>query len=173
MATMVDLLIRDATFDDLGAMLAIYNEQVLTSTSTFDLRERSQEAQHAWFLQHQEGLHPVVVGERAGQVVAWGSLSVYKPRPAYQHTVEVSVYVHQQARSQGLGTVLLKHLCERGQSSGVHTIVAYIVSSNQASLRMSRACGFVEAGRLREVGYKFDTWLDVVIMQRILHPSLD
>lgn len=168
MPTSIDVRLRDAIGDDLEAILDIYNEQILTSTSTFDLELQTIEAQQKWFDDHQDPLHPVVVAEHLNQVLGWGSLSVYKSRPAARRTVEISVYVHKDARGLGLGKKLIQALCARGQAAGVHTVVASIVASNTASIRMSEACGFVKVGHLREVGCKFETWLDVVMMQRML-----
>jgi L-amino acid N-acyltransferase YncA len=161
-------LVREARLADLEAVDRIYDHYVLHSTCTAQLEPAGLDARITWFAEH-DARHPIVVAEDDGAVVGWASLSAYHRRAAYGDTVENSVYVDHRAQGRGIGTALLGHLVGRAQKLGHHTIVAAVVGSETASLRLHAKHGFVEAGRLREVMRKFDMWLDVVFLQKHLH----
>jgi phosphinothricin acetyltransferase len=161
------LEIRDATADDLAAILAIYNHEVRGGTATWDLEERTADEQGAWFEAHQSP-YCAVVAVADGDVIGWGSLSRYHPRPGYRYTVEDTVYVRPDRQRLGIGRALLEALLERAKGAGFHTVLAKVSGDNAASIALHRACGFVEAGRERELGFKFGRWLDVVTLQLIL-----
>lgn len=161
---------RVATLDDSEAVRAIYNREVLNSTVTFDLVPRTAEDQLAWMDEH-SGAHPAVVAiDDDGTVCGFGSISPYRPRPAYRTTVEDSVYVDPAYQGRGVGRGLLTELVSLAESHGFHAVIARIVGGHEASIGLHRACGFEEIGREREVGRKFGKWLDVVLMQRLLGP---
>ncbi len=160
-------LIRPATEADLPAILDIYNEQVLNSTATFDVEPRSLAAQREWVKQFAPP-YVLLVAEEAGEVVAWGCLHPYHTRPAYRFTTEDSVYVHQDHRGRGVGRLILARLVETGRDNGFHSIMAGMSEGNEASVRLHASFGFTEVGIEREVGYKFECWLDVTWMQLML-----
>lgn len=168
---MSDLLIRKADRGDAQRIAEIYNHYVLHSTVTFDAEPKTVEDRLDWLAEHDE-LHPVLVGELSGAMVAWGSLSKWGKKAAYEHSVEVSVYVDKDARGQGIGVTLTHALIEEATRLGHHALVNQIVSDNEVSLRLSEHLGFERVGVLREVGRKFDRWLDVVLMEQLL-PSSD
>ncbi len=159
--------IRLARVDDAEEIRGIYNEEVLRSTVTFDLRPRSLQEQREW-LQARSGAHAVIVAEEAGEVVGFASLSPYRERPAYSTTVEDSVYVRGDQRGSGVGRALLERLIELAMQHGFHTVLARIVGGHDASIALHKAVGFEIIGTEREVGRKFNRWLDVVVMQRML-----
>jgi L-amino acid N-acyltransferase len=165
--------IRPAEPGDAEATRAIYNPEVLESTVTFDLRPRSLEEQRAWLAEHSGG-HLAIVAvdgaaiDRAEEVVGFGSLSPYRSRPAYSTTVEDSVYVRRDRQGEGIGRALLTELVARATAHGFHAMIARIVGDHEASIALHRACGFETIGTEREVGRKFNRWLDVVLMQRLL-----
>jgi phosphinothricin acetyltransferase len=134
---------------------------------TFDLVPRSLDEQRAWLTAH-AGAHPAMVAVVGEEVVAFGSLSPYRDRPAYATTVEDSVYVHRDWRGKGLGRRLLEELVRLAGDHGFHTVVARIVGDHETSIGLHRACGFTLVGTEREVGRKFGRWLDVVELQRML-----
>jgi phosphinothricin acetyltransferase len=101
-------------------------------------------------------------------VRGFGSLSPYRPRPAYRTTVEDSVYVDDAARGQGVGRGLLLELVRLAGVHGFHAVIARIVGGHEASIGLHKACGFEVIGVEREVGRKFGRWLDVVLMQRLV-----
>jgi len=160
--------VRLARAADAEAIRAIYNVEVEGSTVTFDLVPRTPVEQDAWLAEH-SGAHPAVVAVTGdGTVVGFGSLTPYKPRPAYAPTVEDSVYVRQDHRGTGVGRLLLEELVLLARRYGYHSVIARIVGGHDASIRLHRACGFEIVGTEREVGRKLGRWLDVVVMQRRL-----
>lgn len=167
---MSDLTLRSATADDAAAIAEIYNFYVATSAATFDTELKSVDERIAWLEMHGES-HPVLVAERDGSIVGWGSLSRWGTRAAYEHTVEISVYVHAETRGSGVGRALTLALVDAAREAGHRAIIAQIVAENAPSLSMSAACGFEVVGRLTDVGRKFDRWLDVVLMELVLHPE--
>lgn len=160
--------VRLAERRDAERIRTIYNVEVAESTVTFDLVPRTLDEQVAWIDEHAGG-HPAVVAvDEAGQVVGFGCLSPYRPRPAYAPTVEDSVYVDRAWRGRGVGVVILDELVRLAALHGFHSLIARIVGGHEASISLHRRCGFGEIGREREVGRKFGRWLDVVLMQRML-----
>jgi phosphinothricin acetyltransferase len=159
---------RLATHEDAEPIRAIYNREVLGSTVTFDMVARTPEEQLAWMDEH-SGAHPAVVAVNdVDRVCGFGSLSPYRPRPAYRTTVEDSVYVDGGVRGQGVGRGLLEELVRLAAAHGFHTVMARIVGGHEASIALHRACGFDLVGVEREVGRKFGRWLDVALMQRLI-----
>ena len=153
---------------DAEATRAIYNLEVEESTVTFDLVPRTLDEQVQWIEEHR-GAHPAVVAvDGDGEVLAFGSLSPFHPRPAYQPTVEDSVYVRRDRRGAGIGRLVLEELIRLAVDHGFHSIIARIVGEHDASIALHRACGFETIGTQREIGRKFGRWLDVVEMQRML-----
>ena len=112
--------------------------------------------------------HPVIVAEAAGSVVGWGSLEVFRARPAYRHTAELSLYVHHEWHRRGIGRALLADLVARARAIGHHALVGGCCSDSTAVIALLEASGFSRVARFPEVGRKFDRWLDVVFLQRIL-----
>jgi phosphinothricin acetyltransferase len=159
---------RLATHDDAEAIRAIYNREVLGSTVTFDMVARSPEDQLAWMDEH-SGAHPAVVAvDDRDAVQGFGSLSPYRPRPAYRTSVEDSLYVAPAAQGRGVGKGILTELLRLAGAHGFHTVIARIVGGHEASIAVHRSCGFDVIGVEREVGRKFGRWLDVVLMQRLI-----
>ena len=169
------VLIRPATAADAGAILEIYNLEVLTSTVTFDLIPRSPEAQAAW-LAERTGAYAALVAEvpdHAGQaiVAGFGSLSQYRERAGYATTCEDSVYVHRDHQGAGVGSALLSALVARATDHGFHAVMAKVVGGHNASIALHRRAGFGIVGEEKEVGRRFGRWLDVVLMERLLAPN--
>jgi phosphinothricin acetyltransferase len=159
--------IRPATLDDAEALRDIYNPYVETTTVTFDLRPRSLEEQRAWLRAHL-GVYPVVVADDGDAITGFASLSPWRDRPAYRTSVEDSVYVRRDRHGQGLGSQLLGEIVRLGDEHGFHNILARIVGGHEASIAIHTKHGFEVVGTEREVGRKFNRWLDVVVMQRLL-----
>jgi len=160
--------VRLAAPADAEAVRRIYNAEVVGSTATFDLRPRTEDEQAAWMDEHQ-GTYPVVVAvDDAGGVLGFGSLSSYRDRPSYATTVEDSVYVDAGLRGTGVGRALLEELVRLGTLHGFHSMIARVGGDNAASIALHRACGFELVGVEREIGRKFNRWLDVAVLQRML-----
>ncbi len=163
------LLIRPSTPADLPAITAIYAWHVAHGTGTFELDApdaeemgRRREAVLA------NGL-PWLVAERGGRVLGYAYANHFRPRRAYRFCVEDSIYLADEARGQGLGRLLLAELIARCQAAGARQMLAVIGdAANAASIGVHRALGFEHTGVLKSAGWKFERWLDVVLMQRAL-----
>jgi len=160
--------IRRATPADAPAIAAIYNHEVENETSTFDLVPRSAQDQLDW-QNAREGAFGVFVAELGGEVVGFGALSPYKERAAYRTTVEDSVYVRRDMGRRGIGRAILAHLLDTAADGGFHAVMARITTLSVGSIGLHEALGFREVGVEREVGRKFGKWLDVCLMQVLLH----
>jgi phosphinothricin acetyltransferase len=158
---------------DAAAIAEIYNREVRESTSTFDLVPRTLSEQEDW-LRLRSGAFAAIVAVRTDspdaveKVIGFAALSTYKERAAYRTTVEDSVYVHRDCAGQGVGRLLLTHLIDLARSSGFHSVMARIEATGMASRGLHGACGFELVGIEREVGRKFNRWLDVAVMQLLL-----
>ena len=153
---------------DAEAIRSIYNLEVSTSTVTFDIVTRSLDDQVAW-LRARSGAHVALVAvDDGGEVAGFGSLSPYRDRPAYNTSVEDSVYVRRDRQGLGVGTLLLGSLVDAATASGFHAVMARIVGGHEASINLHAKLGFETVGTEREVGRKLGRWLDVVVMQRLL-----
>ena len=159
--------VRLATLDDAPAIMAIYNVEVDNHASTFDLVPRTLAEQRDW-LSHRSGAFSAVVAVVDGEVVGFASLSPYKERAAYRTTVEDSVYVSRDHPRLGIGRTLMDHVIGIARDSGFHSMIARIEASGTASRALHEACGFSLVGVEREVGRKFNRWLDVAVMQLLL-----
>jgi L-amino acid N-acyltransferase YncA len=162
------LAIREARDTDLPEIDRIYDHYVRATTSTFQVEPAGLAAREAWFSSHGERW-PVLVATLGVTIVGWGSLSAYNTREGYRLTVEDSVYVDAAARGQGVGKALLGELLDRGRALGHHTVLAIISGDQLPSVRLHERFGFVEVGRMRELGWKFGLWLDVIVMQKMLY----
>jgi L-amino acid N-acyltransferase len=156
--------IRRAERADVPAIRDIYNQAVLTTTANYDYEPQSLEQQLQWFDEHTV----FVAEDDSGRVLGWSSIGDYRARPGYQFTVENSIYVGEGQRGKGVGTALMPPIIEAARQQGKHAIVAVIDAESEASLQMHRRFGFQELGRLPQIGFKFDRWLDVIYMELLL-----
>ena len=162
--------LRPATLDDAEAIRTIYNHEVENTTATFDLVPRSLEDQREWLAARSGAFAAVVaVDSASGEVVGFSALSPYKERAAYRTSVEDSVYVDRSLARRGIGRVIVNHLLDVARDSGFHAVFARIEASGTASRALHEACGFRLVGVEVEVGRKFNRWLDVALMQCLLH----
>ena len=165
----MEVVIRPATVDDLGAVRAIYNHYVETSTCTFQIEPDTQAERLAWFT-NRSPAHPVTVAQLGGEVVGWAALSPWKPRDGYARSVEASVYIRHDRLRRGLGRALMADLIGRARAAGHHTIIGGACTEMTASLALQESLRFERVAYFREVGRKFTRWLDVVYMQLLLGP---
>jgi len=160
-------MIRPATLDDLPALTEIYNHYVINTAITFDLQRFTPAARRAWFDDHRpDGRHRLLVAIDDGRVVGYATSSRWRPKAAYDTTVESSVYVHPDAVGHGIGTALYSALFEALSAEDIHTIVAGISLPNPASVALHERFGFRPVGVFGEVGRKFDRYWDVAWYQR-------
>jgi L-amino acid N-acyltransferase YncA len=165
-------LLRDTVAADLPAITAIYADEVLHGTATFELTPPDA-AEMASRLAAVRALDlPWLTAELDGEVVGYAYLSPFRLRPAYRYCVELSVYLAPEARGRGIGRALMQALIDQARVMGLrHLIGAIGDSANTASIALHTATGFREAGVWRETGWKFDRWIDVVLMQLDLTPD--
>lgn len=158
--------IRDADPADLDGIVAIHNDAVLHTTAIWNdtLVERANRA--AWLAARTAAGYPVLVAvDAAGTVLGHASFGDWRAFDGYRHTVEHSVYVHAGHRGSGIGRSLITALTGRARALGKHVMVAAIDAGNPASIALHARLGFVEVGRMPQVGCKFGRWLDLVWMQ--------
>jgi len=163
------LLVRPSADADVPALAALYGWNVLHGTGTFEMEPPDAEEmarRRAAVLA--QGL-PWLVAERDGRILGYAYASQFRPRPAYRYCLEDSVYLAPDAVGRGLGRVLLAELLARCEAAGARQMLAVIGdSANAASIGVHRALGFEPAGVLHAAGWKFERWLDVVILQKRL-----
>jgi L-amino acid N-acyltransferase len=159
--------IRDATEDDLPAILAIYNHAILTSNAVYTETPATLDDRRAWLAARRMQNFPVLVAE-AGDILGFASFGEFRPWPGYAATVEHSVFVLEAAQRRGVGTALLQRLIDEARHRDKHVMIAGIDAANTPSIAMHRKLGFTEAGVLREVARKFGRWLDLMLMQRAM-----
>lgn len=162
--------IRTAREADLGAMARVYTEAALTSVATFDVDPQPPDHFAGRVASRRPGDH-VVVAEVAGAVVGMAYAVPYRPRPAYDLTRETSIYLGADAQGRGIGRQLYAELLRRVDGDGIHVCLAVIAQPNPGSEALHRAVGFEPVGTLREVGRKFDRWVDTALWQRISKPG--
>ena len=164
--------IRHATPADIPAIMRIYAHAVETGTASFELMPPDESEMRKRMQAVLDGKFPYFVAEIDGKIAGYAYASFYRTRPAYRFTVEDSVYVAPDMQRRGIGIALLKKLVETCTALGFRQMIAVIGDSDQAaSIALHRACGFGDAGNLRNVGFKFGRWLDTVLMQRALGPG--
>jgi L-amino acid N-acyltransferase YncA len=155
---------RLATPADAPFLAAIYNEGIEDRVATFETRPRSEEDVRGWF----NDRHPIVVVEQDGEVVAFASTSVYRPRDCYAGIAEVSVYVARNFRRRGAGRVALDELIKQAKAKGFWKLVSRVFPENRASRALIQSLGFREVGIYEKHGKLDGVWRDVVIVERHL-----
>jgi len=143
--------IREATIADLPRIVEIYNAAIPGRQATADTGPVSVDARRAWFDAHAANRLPILVHEHGGQVEAWISFEPFYGRPAYRHTVELSIYIAPEHTGRGLGKALMRDALERAAALPVKTLLGFVFAHNEPSLRLLRAFGFAEWGRLPDV----------------------
>jgi L-amino acid N-acyltransferase YncA len=156
--------VRPAVVGDLRRTGAIYDEQVRTGISTFDLEPPPESYWHHHLVSTEQGDH-FLVADDDGTVVGFAYSTSYRPRPAYRLTRETSVYLAEEARGLGLGRRMYDDLLTRMRADGIHVALALVALPNPASIALHEACGFEHLGTMREVGRKFDRWIDTAWFQ--------
>lgn len=160
---------RSATHDDLDAIAEIYTHYALTSVATFECEPPSRDEWRRRLDSITVAGLPFVVAERDGEVAGYAYCAPWKTRPAYRTTVEDSIYVAPGAVGRGCGTELLRTLLDQSVNAGIREVIAVIADTGDpASVDLHRRFGFIDVGRLRNVGHKQDRFIDTVILQRSL-----
>jgi phosphinothricin acetyltransferase len=159
------MTVRPAEQPDLEAITDIYNEVLAHSTAIYrDAPTTVQEETEWWNSQCRKG-YPVIVAEADGRILGFASFGDFRPWPGFRFTVEGTIHLRPDARRQGTGTILLKELISQAKSLGKHMLVAGVDADNTASLRLLAHMGFEQTAHMREVGYKFGRYLDLILLQ--------
>ena len=158
-------MIRQATLEDVPAMLDIFNANILHSTAIYMYEPQTLEQRQEWFAGKQTRNEPIFVYEEQGEVAGYATYGSFRPFPANLYTVEHSVYVHEDHHRKGIGEKLMKRLIEHAKNRGIKTMVGSIDATNIASIRAHEKLGFTYSGTIKNAGYKFGKWLDLAFYQ--------
>ncbi|HEV2326029.1 MAG TPA: GNAT family N-acetyltransferase [Terracidiphilus sp.] len=162
--------IRDAAESDMDAIREIYNHVLTHSTAIYNDRPATREDRFAWWKARVAQGYPVLVAVDGGEVAGFASFGDFRAWPGYRFTVEGTVHIRSDRRGQGIGTALLHAIVDQARALGKHVIIAGVDAENAASLRYLEKFGFERAAYLREVGFKFGRYLDLVFLQYWLSP---
>jgi L-amino acid N-acyltransferase YncA len=160
--------IRAASSDDADSIATIYAHHVLHGTASFEQQPPTADFWHDKIRAMLAQGWPFLLATSNGEVLGYAYASQFRDRPAYQFTCENSIYIHPDHVSQGLGSKLLRELISAARKAGFRQMIAVVGGAEPASVALHRSCGFVEAGRMKAVGFKFGKWLDTFYMQRSL-----
>jgi L-amino acid N-acyltransferase len=162
------ITIRHAVENDLPDLLFIYNDIILHTTAVYDYEPHTLEMRRQWFAIKQQQGFPVFVAEKEGKILGFSSIGPFRAWAAYKYSVENSVYVAAEARGKGIGKLLIPPLIEAAKKLQLHTIIAGIDAANEASLKLHKSFGFEEVAHFKEVGWKFERWLDLKFLQLVV-----
>lgn len=165
----MEIKIIPATPQHIPQILEIVNYNILNSTAVYDYAPKALADMEAWFNDKMENNWPVVVAMQGDTFLGYGTYGTFRFKEGYKYTVEHSVYVSHKHTGKGIGKLLLGELISLAKLQGYHTMIGGIDADNKGSIAFHAKFGFEEAGLLKEVGYKFDKWLDVQFMQLILN----
>ncbi|WP_018752490.1 GNAT family N-acetyltransferase [Paenibacillus sanguinis] len=159
-----DYTIEDASLKDLTAIVDIYNETIASRSVTADLEPITVNDRLEWFAEHSPDSRPLWVMRYEGKVIAWLSLQSFYGRPAYAATVEISIYISEAWRGQGLGSILLNRVFESCPRLGVKTLLGFVFAHNEPSLGLLLKHGFERWGNLPQVASLDGVERDLVIL---------
>jgi L-amino acid N-acyltransferase len=162
------IIVREAVREDIPQMLEIYNEVILNTTAVYNYDPHTLAMRTEWFETKQQQGFPVFVAEDGNVIVGFSSIGPFRAWQAYKYTVENSIYVKADCRGKGIGKLLLPPLIDAAKRLGLHAIVAGIDATNEVSISLHKQFGFVEVAHFKEVGYKFDRWLDLKFLELIV-----
>ena len=162
------ITVRHATENDLPQILDIYNDIILHTTAVYYYEPHTLEMRKVWFEGRQREGFPVFVAEEDGVVLGLSSIGPFRVPTAYQFSVENTVHVAATARGKGIGKLLMPPIIEAARQMKMHTIIAGIDATNEVSLHLHKSFGFEEVAHFKQVGYKFDRWLDLKFLQLML-----
>jgi len=158
-------MIRKATKQDLDDILLIYNDAILHTTAVYDYEPYTYENRVKWFEDKEQKGTPIIAYEEDGEVCGFATYGSFRDWPAYQYTVEHSVYVNPKHSKKGIGVTLLREIIKEAQNNGYITMVAGIDDANEGSISLHERVGFTYCGTVRKAGYKFDRWLHLAFYQ--------
>jgi L-amino acid N-acyltransferase YncA len=161
------ITLRAGRESDAAGIAAILNHYIEHTTATFFTEPVTPEDRYEWITRRRPE-HTLWVADLHGQPIGWAALADHKPRGGYRHTVENSIYLHPAHVGRGLGRRLLDQVLEDARRAGFHLVVAGACSESVASIALHESAGYERAGHFRQIGRKFDRWLDVIYLQKLL-----
>jgi L-amino acid N-acyltransferase len=164
------MIVRDAVEGDLPAILEIYNDIIATSTAVYRDTPATLDDRLAWWRAKQEPGFPTLVADHDDVVIGFATFGDFRSWPGYRFTVEHTVHVHRDHRGRGVGAALMGPLIARAESLGKHVMIAGVDADNAGSIAFHERLGFERVAHFRQVGFKFNRWLDLVFLQRFLAP---
>lgn len=159
------MIIRMAEERDLSAVVNIYNEILSTSTAIYRDEETMLEERKQWWQSQQQKGYPLLIVEEEDQVLGFASYSDFRPWPGYRYTVEGSIHLRPDARRHGTGTMLLHEIIAHARAAGKHMLIAGVDAENLPSRRFMEKIGAEQTAHLKEVGFKFGRYLDLLLYQ--------
>lgn len=164
----MNVAIRAAVKSDLQSILDIVNYSIVHTTSNYNYDPQTLDVQQQWFEHKNQHGFPVIVAEKDQKVIGFATYGTFREKIGYRFTVEHSVYVAEEYVGQGIGKLLLTELIAIARNNQVHTMIGGIDASNAGSIEFHKKFGFEECGIIKEAAFKFDRWLDLLFMQKIL-----
>ena len=162
------VILRNATEQDLLAILEIYNDVLLHTTSVYSEVPHTLEMRQTWYNERITAGFPVIITEQDGIITGFATYGHFRVWPCYRFTVEHSVYVHKDYRGQGISKLLLAEIIGHAKAAGKHALIAGVDSENDVSLQLHVKFGFVQVARFKEVGFKFGRRLDLIFLELLL-----
>jgi phosphinothricin acetyltransferase len=162
------VIIRNAKRDDLPSILKIVNYEIENTTSVYDYKTRTLQNQIAWFEKKKLKKMPVIIAEKNGYVIGFGTFGIFRPWEGYQFSAEHSIYMNKNFRGKGTGKKIMNKLIQLAKEQNFHIMIAGIDANNTKSIKFHHNFGFKEVGRFDQIGFKFEKWLDLIFMQLFL-----
>ncbi len=160
--------LRTAAIADIERIRLIFNHAILHTTAVYSYEPYSLRDMTDWYHQKIDNEFPIIVASVNNTVIGFASYGTFRQRPAYRHTMEHSVYVHPDYQKKGIGKSLLNELISLAKLNNVHTLIGGVDAENIGSIDFHKNMGFNEVAHIKEVGYKFNRWLDLKLFQLIL-----
>ena len=162
------ITVRHATENDLPQILDIYNDIIKNTTAVYYYEPQTLQMRKAWFDERKEQGFPIFVAEEEGVILGMSTIGPFRLPTAYKFSVENTVHVAAHARGKGIGKLLMPPIIDAARELKLHTTIAGIDASNKVSLHLHKGFGFDEVAHFKEVGFKFERWLDLKFLQLIL-----
>ncbi len=164
----MSIIVRDCVDADLPTVLEIHNEAVLNTTAIWNYAAADLASRRQVLADRRAKSYPFFVAEVEGEVAGYASFGDFRPHEGYHRTVEHSIYIDAKFRGRGIAAQLLPALMTAAENLDKHVMIGAVDATNTVSIRLHQKFGFVETGRLPQVGYKFGRYLDLLILQKIL-----
>lgn len=162
----VETIFCDRQFKE--PILEILNDAIINTTALYDYKPRSLEMMSSWFDAKEKGKFPVIGIVEGKRLIGFGSYGTFRNWPAYQYSVEHSIYIRKEYRGQGFGHKILNEILKEAEKQNYHNVIGGIDSENEASKKLHLKAGFEFSGRIKHAGFKFGKWLDLDFYQYLL-----